>query len=167
MYKNFPWLTQQNMNIETVCFQTIIFYAVLSWASKGHIGSQRPRKIAFIFIFADPQLTYGSIFRPFHVYKYYVQTVTSLHQPETRSMWAYLVNFWFFTWHVLSIFQLLCKKKNSKQVWWFSGRTVEREPKTCLIFLHITWGWKEEQFWYWHHCLHNVNTCKPEWVKKN
>ena len=34
-------------------------------------------------------------------------------------------------------------------------------------FLHISWEWKEVQCWYWHHCLHNVNTYKPEWVKNS
>ena len=40
---------------------------------------------------------------------------------------------------------------------WFSGRILTHEPKTCLVFLHITWEWNKVQCWYWHHCLHKVN----------
>ena len=43
---------------------------------------------------------------------------------------------------------------------------IGEQKQIMFGFLHITWEWKEVQCWYWHGCLHNVNTYQPEWVRK-
>ena len=49
---------------------------------------------------------------------------------------------------------------------WGNGSVFQKNTRArtenMFGFLHITWEWKEVQCWYWHHCLHNVNTYKPE-----
>ena len=54
---------------------------------------------------------------------------------------------------------------NSGPIWVFRTERWER-TESMFGFLHTTCEWKEVQCWYWRHCLHIVNTYKPEWVKK-